>query len=326
MAHSPFQDIDIVRKILITVGSIALASGAYMAFSFGASMSMAHGITLALLSFGVAVMPTMIDTFNRAGRTGTACLLMLIAVTFGSVEYLSHLGYTIGHRVGDVEQTGVQNTRYEDSRQKVADNRKNLEMWNQQLADLTKQFPWAPTISADGLEAQIATADEAIRQEEKRGGCGPKCLDLKKQKADIENRIATAKRVADLNTRIEATQRLVDSAREASAHTELRSSPIVNQTKFVGQLWTVSLEPDKSAMTWTQIAIGAAIALVTTFLAPVCFFMAFGGVDAPKATRSNVRYSVRPAQQTQTLVERPEIDFAALRMIAQDARRMLGAA
>jgi hypothetical protein len=35
-------------------------------------------------------------------------------------------------------------------------------------------------------------------------------------------------------------------------------------------------------MNWTQIAIGALIALVTTFLAPVCFFMAFG--DAPQPT------------------------------------------
>ncbi len=64
----------------------------------------------------------------------------------------------------------------------------------------------------------------------------------------------------------------------------------MNQTKFVSQLATGDLEPSKEAFTWSQIAIGVLIAFVTTFLAPVCFFIALrdgsGGVLSAAARRS----------------------------------------
>jgi len=50
-------------------------------------------------------------------------------------------------------------------------------------------------------------------------------------------------------------------------------------------LATVSLEPGKEALTWAQIAIGFLIALVTTFLTPYAFYLAFGDM-AHKASAS----------------------------------------
>ena len=58
---------------------------------------------------------------------------------------------------------------------------------------------------------------------------------------------------------------------------EYKSSPIVNQTKFISQIATASLEPGKEALTWAQISIGLLIALVTTFLPPFAYYLAFGG-------------------------------------------------
>lgn len=280
-------DIATVKRVLVASGAVALVSGAFMAFSFGYSMSLAHGITLALLSVVAAVMPTMIDHLRRAGRIPTAATLSLFAVLFVGAEYFSHLGYTIGHRVGDVEQTAVQNTRYDDTREQVADHRANLKMWQAQLTKLQADNAWAPTIKADGLRSELATLKARIEEEKKgnrgrKAGCGKECERLQNEAVALEQRLATVEQATDLSARIEATQRLVDSSREKAAKTERRSSPIVNQTKFVGQLFTVSLEPGKEAMTWTQIGIGALIAMVTTFLAPLCFFMAFG--DQPRSS------------------------------------------
>jgi hypothetical protein len=80
-------DIDRIKRMLIILGAIGLVSGAWMAFSFGASMSLAHAVTLALLSCVVAVMPTVIDHLRRLGRKPAAGALALIAVLFTGVDY-----------------------------------------------------------------------------------------------------------------------------------------------------------------------------------------------------------------------------------------------
>ena len=60
----------------------------------------------------------------------------------------------------------------------------------------------------------------------------------------------------------------------------------MNQTNFVAQLWTAELNPDERSLTWTQIVIGAFIAFVTTFLAPIMLNIAFGPErDTPRASR-----------------------------------------
>jgi hypothetical protein len=97
-----------------------------------------------------------------------------------------------------------------------------------------------------------------------------------KDKASLEERISIAEEADNLTKQINATQALIDKSREKAAATEFKSSPIVNQTKFVAQLTTLSLEPGAAPLTWVQIAIGMLIAIVTTFLSPFAFYLAFG--------------------------------------------------
>lgn len=266
-----------IKKILLVAGSIGLASGAVMSFSFGAAMSVVHGITLALLSIVAAVMFTAIDHLRANGLASwKAGILTAIACLFLGAEFFSHVGYTVGTRVENTELTGVQNVRYDDTRQQVTDHRAKLAMWQERMTALTSQHAWAPTTKAEGLRAQLDSAQKAIELETARGGCKTKCLALMKDKAGLEERIAIAEEADNLTKQINATQALIDKAREKSAVTEYKSSPIVNQTKFVAQLSTMSLEPGAAPLTWVQIAIGFLIATVTTFLAPYCFYLAFG--------------------------------------------------
>jgi hypothetical protein len=313
-------DIATVKKVLVTSGMIALVSGAFMAFAFGREMSYLHAVTLALLSVVAAFMPTMIDHLRKSGRTPTAAVLGLLCTIFIGAEYFSHLGYTIGHRVRDTEETGVQNIKYSDTREQVADHRKNLAMWQAQLAKLQTDNAWAATVRADGLRAELIPMGKAIELETARGGCKSKCQGLMVQKAEIEKRIGIAEQSSDLAKRIEATQRLVDNSREKAASTEHRSSRIVSQTKFVGQLWTASLEPNAEAMNWTQIGIGALIALVTTFLAPVCFFMAFGDQPAGPAQPAIRVPPSQPFRQPQPIAQAPAPQIIERTTIIDDER------
>jgi hypothetical protein len=298
-----------VRRVNLWLGTAALATGCLMAAAFGYSMSALHAATLALLSVAVAFLPAAVSHLWHNRRRPTAAVLGTVCAVFMAVEYFSHLGYTVGHRVRDTEETGVVNVRHDDTRKTLQSERDMLQLLHKQLADLTAQHAWAATVTPDGLKAQVTATDEAIRQEERRGGCGPKCLALKKDKAGLEERIATAERASDLGKRIEATQRAIDAKTQTAATSEFRSSKIVSQTKFVSQLATLELEPGAAALTWSQIAIGALIALVTTFLAPVCYYVAFGtpADRKPETPEAEVTARMAPDHSVSAPVASPPV-------------------
>ena len=276
-------DIRTVKKIMLYVGIAAAAVAVFMTFSYGRTMSFAHGISMGMLTLVAAFIWTAADHYRKIGQRYAGSILMLLGALFTSVEYFSHIGYTVGNRVSVAEETGVTNTNWQAAQDSVKEDAGNLSMWRKQLDDLTAQAPWAATVSADGLRAQLASYDKEIELETARGGCKSKCAKIMKYKADIEDRIATAEKASNLNKQIEATQRILDGKRTTATKTEFKSSPIVNQTKFAAQLATLEIDPGNVALTWTQIAIGALIAFVTTFLAPVCFYIVFGDQEAPSA-------------------------------------------
>jgi len=221
------NNIEKIRRGLIIIGSIGLVSAAWMSFSFGAAMSLAHGITLALLTCLAAIMFTAIDALKASGLAGWKIKMLTgLAVVFLGVELFSHIGYSVGTRVENTDMTTVQNVKYSDNRGQVVDHKATKAMWEERLATLTAQHPWAPTTKAEGLRAQLASADEGIAQETKRGGCGPKCLALMKSKADLEARIATAEQADDITKQINATpSRSSSQAPSSTKRSSSRSWP-----------------------------------------------------------------------------------------------------
>lgn len=278
--HIP-TDIGTVKRVNLYIGTAALVTGCLMAAEFGRSMSLLHAATLCLLSVAAAFLFPYVDHLRRNGSRTAATGLAVVGVIFISVEYFSHLGYTVGHRVRDTEETLVQNTKYDGRQEQVAEAKASLALAEKQLSALMDQNAWAASVTADALRARLESANLAITQEAKRGGCGKLCLERTKERDGLQSQIATAEQKGKLLDQIESTKKWIASAREKAEGTQHVSSKIVSQTKFVSQLATLELEPGKAALTWSQIAIGAMIALVTTFLAPVCYFIAFG--DRPSA-------------------------------------------
>jgi hypothetical protein len=322
--HAPITDISQLKRICFWLGAVGLVVACAMTFEFGKAMSYSHAIALCLLTIAVAVMWPYVDHLWHSGSKVPAFVVGTLAVLFTLAEFGSHLGYTVGHRVRDTQETGVVNATYKQAQESLASEKQNLGMWRE-LAKLKEQHAWAPTVSADGLRAKLASHDKAIQLETARGGCKGKCLGLMKAKADTEEKIAIAEEASNLAKRIEATQRILDKKGETAKTTEFKTSKIVNQTNFAAQLWTANIEPDAEAREWTQIGIGFIISLVTTFLPAAMWFIAFrdashttssrerapvasGNITAPQPTTS-----VPPVPPSQSYQQQLEALIAAMR-------------
>lgn len=281
----PHQSFATLQKIFLGVGAVGLVVSCLMTFKFGIAMSWLHAVALCLVTICAAFIFPFRAFVQKMGFTGASRSLAILGTFFIGVELFSHVGYTIGQRQDSSVHAVAQNASYTAAQESMAEEKTNLAMWREHLAKLQAENAWVATVSADGLRAQVATAQLAIDQEAKRGGCGPKCLERTREKGILEDRIALAERASDLTQKIEATQRILDKKTEVASDTKVGFSPVKAQTDFVGQLWLLTtgtdgekaLSPDAVTLSITQIIIGFIIATAATFLPTAAFYMAFFG-------------------------------------------------
>lgn len=276
---NPLDDIATIRRVALYLGLVALALAAAMSFAFGWAMSWKHAALLALLTFAGSIVWPYIGHLKSSGFSTKAYAFSAAGVLFLAVELFSHVGYTSGQRMADVDQTGVQNANFQLVRDSVGDEKELIASMKKRLAAMQEQNAWAASVTASALRAELPALDLAIEQETARGGCKTKCLKLTKDKAAIEAKIATTETMENLTSQIEATQRVLDKKAETAVSTELKTSPVAYQTAFVSQIWTMSLDPGKAEKQGTQIGISFMLALVTTFLAPVLISIAYGPIE-----------------------------------------------
>ena len=122
------------------------------------------------------------------------------------VAFLTHVGYSASIRVGDMQQSDVSNVKYADTREAVKDAEGKIKFFSDRIAALKDANPWITSVSADGLKAQEPALEEAIAQETRRGGCGPKCLALKQKLADTLDRAGKAEELASHEKMLLAAQ------------------------------------------------------------------------------------------------------------------------
>lgn len=281
----PHTSFATLQRIFLGVGSVGLLVSVAMTYKFGASMSWLHAIALVTVTIAAAFIFPFRAFVLKTGNRAAARSLMALGVFFVGLEFFSHLGYTIGMREQSTVAASVQTAAYTAKQKALASEEANLAMWRDHLAKLEAENAWVATVSADGLKAQVEAAQMAIDQEARRGGCGPRCLGLMKEKASLEERIALAEQASDLSRKIEATQRIIDQKTEVATTTDTGFSPVKAQTDFVGQIWLVmtgtegekALNPDEVTLSFTQIFIGFFIALGATFLPTAAYYMAFYG-------------------------------------------------
>lgn len=273
-----FEDLDPFGRFWLWLGLASLAAASAMSYSFGIDVSVKHAIFLAVLSVVAAFGPMSAEMLWSRGRKGPAIATAIICVPLLGIEFYSHAGFTAGLRGSNVETATVQNTRFDAAQTALAEDTANLQLWRKQLSDLLSQNAWAATVKADGLRAQLASADEAIRQEERRGGCGPKCLGLMQKKGELEKQIATAEQASDLSKRIEATQRVLENARVVAQTTEHKSSAVAHQNESLAKWVALVANGDVKASDLqkaaSQESANLAMAVAGTGLPAFALFLA----------------------------------------------------
>jgi hypothetical protein len=291
---------------LLAIGCIGLIYGARMSYKFGEGMSHEHGVTLMLVAlFAAAVFPAS-HLLRKYGWGNGADWARRVGVLFLAVEFVTHMGYTFGQRHQNVTLATHQTVAYQEQQSSLTEEKRKLEMFEKRLSDLEGRNAWLPTVTADGLRSQIETQREAIRQEERRGGCGPRCLALKTELAGLETRRAAAEERKDLTDQIQATKRVLDKQRDKVAVTDLGNSAVVEQSQAFAKIATLNLRPDADSIDWVKYALGIMIALVTVIIAPAAFELAvklagMAGIGNQSATVASKPANENVSQPTESV-------------------------
>ena len=273
-----FDSLDAFGRFWLMLGLSSLTAAAAMSFDFGWQTSVKHAVFLAFLTVVAAFGPMAAEMLWGKGRKGPAIAAALICAPLLGIEFYSHAGYTAGLRGHNIETASVQNTRYDAANEAVTDDKANVSLWRKQLATLLEQNAWAGTVKADGLRSQLDAAQKAIDLEAARGGCKTKCQVLMKDKADLEQRIATVEQASDLTKRIEATQRILDGKRDVAAKTEHKSSAVAHQNDALKRWVALAVNGDTKATdiqaAAAQESANLAMAIAGTGLPAFALFMA----------------------------------------------------
>lgn len=265
-------------RFWLGLGLLTLTAAAAMSMAFGWSVSIKHSLFLGCLSVIAAFAPDAAHQQWKRGSKGVAVAIAVICVPLLAIEFYSHAGYTAGLRGENLSIAKVQNIKFDDGRDQVADNRANLAMWKDRLAKLQQENAWAGTVTADALRAEMETANEAIRQEENRGGCGPRCKKRMDERDAIAAKLGVAEQVSEATKQIEATQRLVDKYRERSASIEHKVSSVDMQNQFLAKAVALfsdgSLKPTERQDVTAEQTVNLAMALAGTGLPAFALFIA----------------------------------------------------
>lgn len=265
-------------RFWLFLGIASLVCAGAMSFAFGSEISLKHALFLTCLTAVAAFLPEAAYSQWELGRRIVATILAMIAIPTLCIEFYTHAGYTAGLRGSNIETAMVQNTKWTGSQTAVADDTVNLAMWRKQLAELKEKNAWAGTVKAEGLRAQLVTAQKAIDLEAARKGCKAKCLIEMEKKADLENRIGIAERAADLESQILATQRILDRKRDVASTTEHKSSAVEHQNRFLAKAVALvsagSLKPTEYQTEGAEQTVNLAMALAGTGLPALALFIA----------------------------------------------------
>ncbi len=276
MLRTIFKEANPWAKFWLTVGLVSLFAATAMSFDFGWGVSSKHALFLACLSVVTAFLPHAAHAAWEDNKRGAAIALTVASIPLFAIEFFSHAGYTAGLRGLNISETKVQNVKYDGAQETVNENKRLLEMFTNRLAELEKQNGWAASTTAVALRANLDSAQKAIDLETARGGCKTKCLELMKQKANLEERIAKVEERTDLTSRIEAAKTVIARAREKADTVEHKSSAVEHQNAFLTKAvsLTVNGKLDASPVLQEQVqqAVNSGMALAGTGLPALAFF------------------------------------------------------
>ena len=303
------------------LGRLFTAIAALMTFSFGYSLGgdsalacWLIGIGLAAVTVLVSILLNFVDLAWKDSRPVALGILAFWGVCV-AVEYFSHVGFTVGHRTGDVQKASLQDAAYAGNANIVRD----LEA---KVKRLEAKHDWQKSMETpEAYEAKITGMQGDLIWKRSKG-CTNATLDDSRafcaRLASLKAEQAIASDRAIVAIELKDAQKELIAARKTSNTTAKGDSHVYSQTAMVAQIATGNLAPTATAMQWAGIGIGAFISLVFSFAGTVCNFLAFkdwGGSPgnrtqphAPEASAPQAAASPAPAPTVvywDRIVDRP---------------------
>lgn len=235
-------------------------------------VSIACAVFLVGCSFASDYIWLFLSEAIRSGRKGLASIYAAGGALVLLLNLISNIGSVGWQQDVTMTQAKVQAAVADMAGDQVVEGAGSLAMWEARYKALTEQNGWIASVTATALRAQIPHLDEAIAQEARRVRCGEKCLDLKRQKAVVEERIALSEERADLSKKIEATKTVIAKHREkaAAAESSRTVAAPLSQARFFASLGTGNLDPSAATETWTQRGMASFIAIGLVFFPALC--------------------------------------------------------
>lgn len=283
-----------IGKFWLTLGIAALIVDAAISFQYGITQTTWHALGFALVAVFFAVLPDAAYTEIESRRYASGIVLTVAAGWLGTVAFYSHIGYGAGVRVGSIQQTTVQNAKFEDKvdntaklNEKIATLEQRRKALDEEMTALvaTKVNGWAVTVrpsSAAELQGAIDAKTLERDQEAKRGGCKSNCLKRQQELGHLQALQAKAKEIETNEAQHTATLEALAKARTAVAESNFVSDTTTNQTNVAGSLFLLSkgesaekiVKPDSLTTTVVNLVIASGGALAFMIMAPIGFFVA----------------------------------------------------
>lgn len=349
-AKSYWDSFTPVGQFWLALGGVALFVDAAIAFKYGWTQTTLHAAGFALCAIFFAFLPDQAALMWEQRKRLASLAVWTICVPLGAMAYWSHLGYGAGVRVGDIQQTGVQNNIHKAVNKSVDSEEKNLENWRNQLASKERERdalraanPWAAKTSPDALKADIANMEgdmlfarskqcANVTLKDSRSFCD-RLTALRKQLGEFNQMNKIAADIDSLNGQIAGTQRVIDGKIKEAKGTEFKSSSVVNQVSVAGQLYLAfsgakpedTLEPDRVTTSYANILITAGGSLAFMLMAPLGFYVAGRNRKhvlampveiTPAPMPRDIQFNPRPAHTLTTVGEQVRARMAAMAMKA----------
>jgi len=263
--HAPIAELQTfarhLGKFFTVIAALMAASAGWNLGGTSTFASVLLGGLFGGVTFATAYMLNFVDLAWSSGEKRIAGGLAVAWLILCGAEYGSHVAFGTSHRAANIETATLQNTRYDDGRNEIASTEAQIALHTKRLTELEAQNAWVTTVNAEALRAQEAA-------ERRRGGCGPKCLDL-------QAKIAVAEEIGTERKQLMAARKVLADLRAKSATAEKGDSIALNQSGLIATIATGSLAPTPAAIAWANIGIGAYISLISTFLGTIFNWLGF---------------------------------------------------
>lgn len=237
-----------IGQALFALAIVMIAVDASISFKFGMTQTVVHAVGFAGLAVALFLLPDAAITEWRKGNKPGSLWLGAACIPIGAVCLWTHVGYSSGVRLGDIQQDGFKNAAYISATTALQDKRGTLAMLKEQRASakskldqaLERNKGWTVAVDPTAMQSAIEAMDTKIANEGKRVRCAEKCEKLKVERAQLAAAISLATQENGLAESIATLEKEIEAKAAEVAALAPPTSTTVSQVKMAAKLVNVA--------------------------------------------------------------------------------------